>query len=452
MTSWYRTGTVEATNGQTTVTGTLTAWLANVKVGDLWSPDADGRGYEITAVNSNTEIEIFPAYAGSTGSGRAYGIARISPNWNSVSALSVSLADLVETQQSILTGEGAPDNSFGQDGDVYFRQDEAEYYAKIKNKWDLVTSLTGPQGPGGPSYQASSASSVSIGTGAKVFTVESGRGYSAGQWLRASNDASNYMEGTVTSYSGTTLVLNVPTGRAVGSGTYAAWNINITGDIGPANSLTIGSVATGAVGSSASASITGVPPSQTLNLTIPRGNTGPQGIQGVQGIQGTQGIQGPVGPGYAGTSTTSHTIGTGSKTFTTQSGLGYVPGSRARAASQANPMNYMAGTVTAYSGTSLTMFVDKAGGSGTRTDWNLTLDGQPGADGSGAGTVNTANGGLELIGGGSTVQMADTAVTPGSYGSASGVPVITIDQKGRITAASTAAIPDAVAMAIVFGA
>jgi hypothetical protein len=75
----------------------------------------------------------------------------------------------------------------------------------------------------------------------------------------------------------------VPTGRAVGSGTYTSWNINITGDIGPANSLTIGSVTTGAAGSSASASITGTAPSQTLNLTIPRGNQGIQGIQGPAG-------------------------------------------------------------------------------------------------------------------------------------------------------------------------
>jgi hypothetical protein len=287
MTAWYRAGTVEATNGQTTVTGTLTAWLANAKVGDLFAPDADGRGYEITAVTSNTEIEIFPAYAGSSGSGKEYGIARISPNWNSVSELSVSLADILETQQSILSGEGVPDNSIGQEGDVYFRQDEAEYYKKSAGEWELVTSLTGPQGPAGPSYQATSTSSVAIGTGAKTFTVESGRGYSAGQWLRASNDASNYMEGTVTSYSGTTLVLNVPTGRAVGSGTYTSWNINITGDIGPANSLTIGSVTTGAAGSSASAEITGSPPSQTLNLTIPRGN---QGVQGIIGPAGTMAV------------------------------------------------------------------------------------------------------------------------------------------------------------------
>jgi len=39
-----------------------------------------------------------------------------------------------------------------------------------------------------------------------------------------------------------------------------------------------------------------------------------------------------------------------------------------------------------------------------------------------------------------TVDLADTAVTTGSYGSASLVPVITVDQQGRITAASTVSV------------
>jgi hypothetical protein len=44
-----------------------------------------------------------------------------------------------------------------------------------------------------------------------------------------------------------------------------------TGATGPANSLAIGTVTTGASGSSAAATITGTAPSQTLNLTIPQG-------------------------------------------------------------------------------------------------------------------------------------------------------------------------------------
>jgi hypothetical protein len=61
------------------------------------------------------------------------------------------------------------------------------------------------------------------------------------------------------------------------------------GPAGPANVLSIGTVTTGAAGSNASASITGTSPSQTLNLTIPQGAQGPQGIQGPVGPQGVSG-------------------------------------------------------------------------------------------------------------------------------------------------------------------
>jgi hypothetical protein len=55
----------------------------------------------------------------------------------------------------------------------------------------------------------------------------------------------------------------------------------LQGAAGPSNVLTIGTVATGAAGSNAVATISGVSPTQTLNLTIP------QGIQGVSGPANT---------------------------------------------------------------------------------------------------------------------------------------------------------------------
>jgi hypothetical protein len=74
-------------------------------------------------------------------------------------------------------------------------------------------------------------------------------------------------------------------------------NTGATGSAGPANTLAIGTVSTGAAGSSASSTITGTAPNQTLNLIIPRGDVGATGSQGIQGIQGPSGATGPAGPG-----------------------------------------------------------------------------------------------------------------------------------------------------------
>jgi hypothetical protein len=83
---------------------------------------------------------------------------------------------------------------------------------------------------------------------------------------------------------------------------------------------------------------------------------------------------------YLGTSATSITIGTGAKVFTTQSTLGILVGDRVRVYSRATPGslgaststgNIMIGTVTAYSGTSLTVNVTATNGAGTLTDWNI---------------------------------------------------------------------------------
>ncbi|WP_245448790.1 carbohydrate-binding protein [Bradyrhizobium ottawaense] len=95
--------------------------------------------------------------------------------------------------------------------------------------------------------------------------------------------------------------------------------------------------------------------------------------------KGDTGATGAAGAGYGGTSTTSLALGTGSKAFTTQAGLAYTNGARVRASYAADPSNYWMEGVATYSGTTLTITVDKVNNSGTWASWNFNIVGQPGA-------------------------------------------------------------------------
>jgi len=189
-------------------------------------------------------------------------------------------------------------------------------------------------------HEATSTTNLAIGTGGKIFTTQAGKDFPIGSFVLATSDAdpSNYMLGQITDYTSTSLTLDVTS--TGGSGTLADWTLRLSSQIGP---------------------------------------------------QGPAGNDDADGAGYTATSATSLAIGTGSQAFTTQAGLAYGGGARARASSDANGANYMEGLVTGYTGTTLTIDVDRVGGSGTYADWNINLAGDPGADGLGTGDVTTAS-------------------------------------------------------------
>lgn len=84
------------------------------------------------------------------------------------------------------------------------------------------------------------------------------------------------------------------------------------------------------------------------------------------------------GTALSSTSTTSNTIGTGAFTFTTQANKNYFPGQFIIASDAANANNFILGTVTSYSGTTLVMNETAIGGSGTKSNWNLAVSGPQG--------------------------------------------------------------------------
>ena len=82
------------------------------------------------------------------------------------------------------------------------------------------------------------------------------------------------------------------------------------------------------------------------------------------------------------TSATSTLVGTGAKSFTTQSGKQFQAGMWLLVVRTAAPTTWMLGQVTSYSGTSLVMSISSTNGSGTYTDWSIGVSGPQGAAGS----------------------------------------------------------------------
>lgn len=91
-----------------------------------------------------------------------------------------------------------------------------------------------------------STTSLLIEVASKVFTTQTGKYFDAGSFLLITSDAdpTNYMFGQVTTYSGTSLTVNVTVNG--GSGTFADWTIRVagtrgatgaTGDIGDIDAL-----------------------------------------------------------------------------------------------------------------------------------------------------------------------------------------------------------------------
>ena len=80
-------------------------------------------------------------------------------------------------------------------------------------------------------------------------------------------------------------------------------------------------------------------------------------------------------PGTNANSTTSVAIGTGSKSFTIETGKLYSIGQTLIAASKANPANSMTGIVTAHNNSTgaLTLSVSQVSGSGTFADWTVSM-------------------------------------------------------------------------------
>ena len=210
--------------------------------------------------------------------------------------------------------------------------------ATFTGLWVKYLGTDGTNGDDGKGYFATSATSFAIGTGSKSFTTQANLAYAVGSRVRftSAGDTTKFMEGTVTAYSGTTLVATI-SDTFTNTGTFTDWNIAIAGEIG-----------------------------QT-------------------------------GFGYKATSTTTITAAVGSKTFTTQIGLAYVAGDTIQIKTVSTATT-MAATVTSYAYTTGVMSATVTswyGSSANLTNYTISLAGLNGEKGD-TGAIGT--GGIkELI-------------------------------------------------------
>jgi len=110
---------------------------------------------------------------------------------------------------------------------------DGSQYARKNAAWDVVIS--------GDRYLTTSTTSNTVSNGNKTFTIGTGLSYTPTQNITISYDASNHMHGEVLTYNSGTGVLTVDINHHTGSGTYAAWVVNV-GGVTPATSVAWGAI------------------------------------------------------------------------------------------------------------------------------------------------------------------------------------------------------------------
>lgn len=100
-----------------------------------------------------------------------------------------------------------------------------------------------------PGTAATSTTSLTVGTGSKSLTIQTGKAYSVGQAVVIADTAapsSNWMFGQITSYNSGTGALVVSVAQTLGSGTIAAWTVSITASPSASGSAIVRRAITGA--------------------------------------------------------------------------------------------------------------------------------------------------------------------------------------------------------------
>ncbi|WKL15925.1 hypothetical protein QYQ99_27055 [Comamonas testosteroni] len=95
--AWYRTGTVTVTNNSNVITGTGTAWMDAVSIGETFL-GPDSQVYEITSIVSGTSLRVSPNYKGPTAANQSYAVM---PTQSYIRDLAAQAAELVNSYATV---------------------------------------------------------------------------------------------------------------------------------------------------------------------------------------------------------------------------------------------------------------------------------------------------------------------------------------------------------------
>ena len=126
------------------------------------------------------------------------------------------------------------DPTFKSDVDTFFGSQLPTFSTEVNTEINRINQI------GFGSYTATSSSSLTVGTGAKSFTIDVGKSFGVGQAVliaRTSSPTTTYMGGQVTSYNANTGAITVNVATSSGSGTFADWTVTVSSVVSASNSI-----------------------------------------------------------------------------------------------------------------------------------------------------------------------------------------------------------------------
>ena len=207
--AWYKAGTCSVTNGSTTVTGTGTAWVDNVRIGSDGFVGPDGLLYEISKVVSATEITLAAAYKGTTASSGGYAIAPLQGYTKELADKAAALIDqfsdaeatAASSASAAASSASAASDSASAASDSATAASTSETNAK---KSETKAASSASAAASSASAAASSATSAAS-TLANTIRVDTSQSFTDAQKLQAVTNIGliEAIDSLITSYGGT---------------------------------------------------------------------------------------------------------------------------------------------------------------------------------------------------------------------------------------------------------